>query len=315
MSDATGRARRAERPEIDGRVGVVAVVGSVNVDCVVAVEKRPLPGETVLARAFEVHPGGKGANQAVAAARAGAVVELIGRVGDDDNGGNRSAELAAEGVGNKYLTIAPSEVTGMAFVTLTPDGENSIVVVPGANATLTPRDVQDARGVLASCAVLLAQLEVPMAAVAQAVALAGTQTTVVLNCAPYVPLPAQLLSRVDVLIANTQEAEALTSGYLGREAARFDTEILRRLGPRAIVVTRGSEGALLIDARGSVHHVPAPQVTAVDTTGAGDAFAGAFAAALSFGASLPASVEAGVSAGAITTTHRGAVGTGKHLPR
>lgn len=286
----------------------VAVIGSINTDFVLVVDHRPLPGETVADAVLEVHPGGKGANQAVAAARSGAQVALIGRIGDDPAGRVRLRELEDEHITTEHVSCSPDTPTGVAFITLTPDGENSIVVAPGANARLSPRDVERARPILASASVLVVQLEVPLETVERGVALAGRATRVVLNCAPYRPLPAALLQRVDVLVANTREAAALS----GRRAvdsrnARDVARAIGRLGPSAVVITLGGDGAA-VAAADFTEHLGAPKVDAIDTTGAGDAFVGALAARLAAGAALTDAVRFGVGAGAQTVTQRGASG-------
>jgi len=286
--------------------GGVVVVGSINVDYVVRVQRRPAPGETVSDGALELHPGGKGANQAVAAAYSGAPVQMVARVGEDAAGTQRLEDLRNAGVGTGFVSRSPGAATGSAFITVTPDGENTIVVATGANGDLGTSDVERASAALAGAAVLVAQLEVPLPAVARAVALAGPQARVVLNCAPARALGAELLRRVDVLVVNEPEGAVLTGRPI---SAGFDAfamaEQLVALGPTAAVVTLGAGGAVVVGA-GVRAHVPAPSVVARDTTGAGDAFVGALAATLALSGDLAQAVAAGVVLGSAVTEVDGA---------
>jgi len=275
---------------------VIAVVGSINLDVVVGVERHPAPGETVVGGDRHELPGGKGANPAVAAARLGATVRFVGRVGDDDAGRRLRGGLAAEGVDVAHVRVDPEAPTGMALIAVDAAGENTIVVSPGANARVGVADVEAARDVLASAAVTLVQHEVPEAAVAAAIAAAGGK--VVLNPAPARPLVAP----VDVLIPNRGELEALA----GR--AGDPVELARELeAARAVVVTLGAEGAVVVEGE-RVERIPAPTVEAVDTTGAGDAFCGALAQALDSGAELVDAARWAARAAAASVTRPGAQG-------
>jgi ribokinase len=285
---------------------LAVVVGSVNVDYVMRVPRRPAPGETVSDAVLETHAGGKGANQAIAAARCGSAVEIIGRVGNDAAGAGRIADLAAERVGTAHLSPTEGIPTGAAFISVTPDGENSIISAPGANGRLTVVDIDEAAPLISSAGVLVAQLEVPVPAVARAAQMAGTSTIVVLNCAPYRRVPPELLERVDVLVANESEITCLTGqGIEGKEGAyRAATSVLAQ-GPRAVVITLGPLGAVFVTP-GKEGHVNPPRVQPVDTTGAGDAFVGALAAHLAYGDPLATAVRCAVLAGSATTEHHGA---------
>jgi ribokinase len=279
---------------------VIALVGSINLDVVVGVERHPVPGETVVGGGRQELPGGKGANQAVAAARLGATVAFVGRVGADDAGRRLRDGLAAEGVDITHVRVDPDAPTGMALIAVDGAGENTIVVSPGANARVGAADVEAARDVLAGAAVTLVQHEVPEDAVAAAIAAAGG--TVVLNPAPARPIVAP----VDVLVPNRGELEALA----GRAGDPVD--LARTLeAARAVVVTLGSEGAAVIEGS-RVERIPAPRVDAVDTTGAGDAFCGALAQALDAGADLVEAARWAVRAAAASVTKPGAQGG---LPR
>ncbi|MDA8290436.1 MAG: ribokinase [Actinomycetota bacterium] len=287
------------------RSGRVCVVGSVNTDYVLRVARRPDPGETVADATLEVHPGGKGANQAIAAARSGAAVDIVACVGADAPGAARIVDLRAESTGTEHVVVTSRAPTGVAMITVTPDGENAIVVAPGANSLLSPADLEPAREALARTDALVVQLEVPVATVVRAAELLAPGALLVVNCAPFRPLPSSLLARADVLVANVGEAAALT-GRDARAGAAALAASARRLGPRSVVVTAGRDGAYVSASRGSSRH-PAPRVTALDTTGAGDAFVGALAADLSRGSSLDDAVARAVLVGASTVQSPGAL--------
>jgi len=289
----------------------VFVVGSINQDYVLSVERRPKPGETLSGATLALHPGGKGANQAVAAALLGARVALLGLVGDDPAGASLRAGLAGRGVDTAAVGSTSQAPTGSAFITVTPDGENAIVVVPGANHRLGPGDVDAVAGAIRAATVLVAQLEVPLEVTGRAVALAAASATlVVLNLAPARQVPDALLAGVDVLVVNEHEASILLGGQVeGADAAIRAAGALRGRGPEAVVVTLGAAGAVLADDQGRSAHLPAPRVEVVDTTGAGDAFVGALAAELARGGSLRDAATLGVRAGTAAVQARGAQGS------
>lgn len=295
--------------------GSVVVVGSVNTDYVVCVERRPAPGETVLGTSLDVLGGGKGANQAVAAVKSGAPTELVACLGDDAAGDSRLSTLGVLGVGTTYVRRVPGCPSGAAFITVTPDGQNDIIVVAGANERLGADDVERAGPAIDEAAVVVAQMEVPAQSVARAILRAAGRAMVVLNCAPYTDLAPEVLSMVDLLVVNELEAAALTGAPVPGPSEALDVaEGARRLGPRAVVVTLGSEGAAVAGV-GVREHVPAEPVSPVDTTGAGDAFVGALAARLAAGDGLVAAVWFGVEVGTATTLRAGAeaVVPQKHL--
>jgi ribokinase len=275
----------------------IAVVGSVNLDIVIGVERHPAPGETVLGGDRTDLPGGKGANQAVAAARLGQRVSIVGRVGADAAGRGLRDGLRAEGVDVEHLREDPDAPSGIALIAVAPDGENTIIVSPGANGRVGPEDVQAASGLLGEAAVTLLQLEIPEDAVRAAAHAAGG--TLVLNPAPARELDGDVLQRVDVLVPNRGELELLAGPGDPADAAR------RLAGPRVVVVTLGADGALVVDGD-HVEHVRAHPVEVVDTTGAGDAFCGALADALARGALLTEAARWGVAAAALSVTRRGA---------
>ena len=274
---------------------MIVVVGSVNRDLVARVEHHPAPGETVLGSGHENMPGGKGANQAVAAARLGSDVGFVGRVGSDDAGTALVAEFARDGVDTDHLVVDEDVPSGLASITVDDAGENSIVVSPGANGRVGAGDVAGAAAVLMAATVTLLQLEVPLDAVTAA-AEAATGI-VILNAAPAATLPDDLLRATDVLVVNRVELEALTGSD--------DPVSARRLPVPVTVVTLGPDGARVVRADSDASY-PSPQVTPVDTTGAGDTFCGALASGLDKGLSLDASVRRAVVAGSLAVTAIGA---------
>ncbi len=279
-------------------------MGSANLDLVVEVPRVPLVGETVLGSDLARIPGGKGANQAVAAARLGRSVAMIGRVGDDEGGRILRDALETDGVDTSHLATTPDVPNGVALIAVGADGDNSIVVSPGANGRLSVADVEAASDVLGAAAVTLVQLEVPVDAVAAAARLAGG--IVVLNPAPAPssPLPAKLLEAVDVIVPNQTEL-ALLAGHHGPVDVATAAELATRLPVPTAVVTLGALGALAVS-EGNVTHVEAPEVTPVDTTAAGDSFCGALADALVRGDSIVEAVRWAVRVGAVTTLRPGA---------
>jgi ribokinase len=292
------------------------VVGSANADLVIGVERRPGAGETVLGSDLAVHPGGKGANQAVAAARLGARTALLARVGDDDYGRLLLESQRDAGVDTAGVLVGGAP-TGVALITVDPSGDNSIVVSPGANARLTPADVRAAADLLASAGVVSLQLEIPLetvAAVAEVVRTAGKNKgprdvgpRIVLNPSPPAALPAEVLAVCDPLVVNEHEARFLLGDDpAGREEApeAWAAALLAR-GPRSVVVTLGAAGALVAD-RDRTVLVPSLPVKAVDTTGAGDAFTGALAWRLGVGDDLETAVRFAVRVGAAAVTRDGA---------
>ena len=271
-------------------MGRVVVLGSLNVDLVAAVERHPKPGETVLADApLQRFAGGKGGNQAVAAAAAGARVALVGAVGSDDAGQAYLERLRSRGVDVSAVRTVEGIPTGQAWITVDDEGENSIVVIAGANAHVTADHLEDVSD-LGPGDVLLLQLEVPMSSVAAAARTAhGRGARVVLNAAPYAALPHDVAALADPLVVNEHEALQLA-----------DSEV----APTSVLVTFGAAGCSWDGERSD--GLPVDDADVVDTTGAGDAFCGALAAALAAGASRQEAVTAASGAGAAAVRHRGA---------
>ena len=269
----------------------IVVVGSTNMDLITTTSTLPEPGQTLLGKDFHTAPGGKGGNQAVAVARAGGAVQFVGAVGDDDFGRALRDRLATAGVGTDRLRTVEGP-SGIAAITVDARAENTIVVVPGANGTLTELDDED-RAAVAAAEVLILQLEIPIdTVVAAARAASDAGVTVLLNPSPVRDLPSELVAAVTVLVVNRGEADALGVDVLGAVPH--------------VVTTLGGDGAVHRGPDGVETAVPAPAVDVVDTTGAGDAFTGALAVAWASGASPRDALVAACAAGADATTRSGA---------
>ena len=288
----------------------VFVVGSINQDFVLKVERRPEPGETVTDAVLSTFSGGKGANQAAAAAMLGASVAMLGRVGDDEFGEVQLRNLRDQGVDPDLVERLPGWKTGSAFITVTPDGENAITVAPGANRGLTEEDLEAAAVAIADSEILVAQMEVSPETVAKAVEVAAqVGTRVLVNLAPPFEVARDLLENLDPLVVNEHEAAFLLGGKVeGVEGALSAAPKLLELGPRSAVITLGAEGAVFADGE-NTGHLPAPEADVVDTTGAGDAFVGALAVKLAQGAPLGEAVAYAARAGAAAVTKEGAQGS------
>ncbi len=285
----------------------IAVVGSLNMDLVVRAPHMPSPGETVIGSDFRTIPGGKGANQAVAAARLGAEVTMIGRVGDDDFGRAQLRNLGELSIDTTYVIMDAEAATGIALITLDTSGQNSIVLAPGANMRLTKEDINAARGAIVWSDVLVLQLENPLEVVVHAIDIAYAEgVKVILNPAPARSIPKETLAKLDYLIPNESETALLT----GIEVADLDSakeaaERLREEGVGTVILTLGDRGAFLSSAKESVH-IPGYEVEVVDTTAAGDAFVGGLAVALAQGQNLAEAVRYANAAGALAVTRLGA---------
>jgi len=282
--------------------GKLLVVGSLNMDLVVNVARHPQIGETILGGKFTTIPGGKGANQAVAAARMGSAVTMIGRVGRDRFGDELRASAAEDGIDIQHVNVDEQEATGIALITVDAVGRNTIVVASGANLALTPRDLHTAEQAFVNADVLVAQLESPLETVSEAIALAvANKLRVVLNPAPAQPLSAELLSKVDYFIPNEREAMQV----VGAETLDSAIDQLLGMGVRNLIITLGEKGVLVVTPDGR-KEIPAYSVQAVDTVAAGDAFVGAFATGLAEGMSVEQAVQLGNAAAAISVTRHGA---------
>jgi ribokinase len=309
------RARAKEADVDESTPAAVLVVGSVNHDITVLCPRLPAPGETVLGDSVSYGLGGKGANQAVAVARAGVAVRLLATVGADPAGDRLRDLLRGYGVDVSLLRTSSVHATGTAHITVDAAGENCIVVVPGANATTSAEHVRDVAGTVATAGVVVLQSEIPASTVVAVLdLLADAPARVVLNLAPVVPLPLSTLARADVLVVNETE----TGQVLGtpppasaEEAGRAARQLVETVG--AAVVTLGAAGAVVVERGGEPVHLPSPMpARVVDTTGAGDALVGVLAAGLATGAGLVAATRAAVAAASRTVE---AVGAAPSYPR
>ncbi len=286
-------------------VAAVVVVGSANVDLVVRAPRHPVPGETLLGRGFATHAGGKGANQAVAAARAGALTALIGRLGTDGGADFLRGALTEAGVDISAVGTCRHDPTGTAVITVADSGENTIVVVPGANAMLRSVHLGDAveAGLFDGVRVVMAQLEVPLDVVRHGFELARSRGAItMLNAAPMTDLPTGLLVVTDVLVVNETELEQLTGS-----SEYFDDDRWTELGEvSSVVVTLGGDGAVVLRRGQAPVTTPGHQVEVVDTTAAGDTFCGYLAASLADGEPVEGAVIRANAAAALACTKPGA---------
>jgi len=285
----------------------IVVVGSTNVDMVIKAPRIPRPGETVLGGQFTTVAGGKGANQAVAAARLGAEVTFVARVGGDPFGQQAVSGFGAEGIRTDYLVTDREAAHGVALILVDQNGENAIAVAPGANARLSPEDVERAEPAIQECDAVLLQLEIPLPAIETAVAVAKRHgKRVILNPAPYLAVPDAVLSQVDILTPNETEAEMLLGGGdAGLAGVAGTAEELIRRGVGCVIVTMGKEGVFIVTP-GEQYHLPGRHVKAVDTTAAGDAFSGAVAVCVAEGMEFRQAVRFAVCASSVSVTRMGA---------
>lgn len=285
--------------------GYVLVVGSINMDLVVRTPHHPVPGETVLGREFMTFPGGKGANQAVAAARLGVDVKMIGRVGNDSFGDSLVETLSGSGVDVSTVVRDADAPTGVALITVDDAGENAIVVASGANARLTPADIDTSEEVLRNAGVLVLQLESPLDTVSRAANLARKHgVPIILNPAPAQHLSPSLITIVDYLIPNEGEAVVLAGAAAGTPV-QTAVERLRTRGANRVIVTLGEAGALVCDGTENIA-INSHITNVVDTTAAGDAFVGAFAVGIMEGMPILHAAQLGNAAGAIAVSRAGA---------
>lgn len=292
----------------------IVVVGSINMDLVCRVRQMPAPGQTVMGGDLSTVPGGKGANQAVAAARLGGRVKMVGRVGEDDFGSRLLNGLKQHGVNTSHVQITEGTASGCAMILVDGSGENSIVVSPGANGKVTPADIDGAEDAIVDAACVLVQLEIPMEAVARACEMArrhGVPVIVDPAPAPQQRLPAALL-QADVLTPNETEAEALlqlsrdeNSGDRLRDPKQIAADLLAA-GPGMVLLKLGARGALAMTRDGQIEQVDCAKVQVVDTTAAGDAFTAGYAVGLSEGLSLPDRLRLASAAGTLACTKFGA---------
>lgn len=292
---------------IEARQTRIVVIGSSNTDMIVKTAHLPRPGETVLGGEFFSAPGGKGANQAVAAARADRDVVFIGRVGDDVFGQRAIEDFARDGIDTDYIIKDKEAPSGIALITVAADGENSIAVASGANARLSPADIENSAEIITSASVLLMQLEIPIETVRRAAQIARDHDVrVILNPAPAQPLDDLLLSTVSILTPNEIETEMLT-GIMPADAAAMSRAAAALLskGIEAVLITLGAQGVFVSTPR-LQELVPAFRVKAIDTTAAGDVFNGALAVALSENKSIVDAARFANAAAALSVAKLGA---------
>lgn len=286
----------------------ITVVGSLNMDLVVRVAHLPAPGETILGQDYRTIPGGKGANQAVAAARLGGSVHMVGRVGKDGTGQSLRDNLSKEGINVESIQVDSTSASGVALITVDMAGANSIVVASGANMKLTPQDVSSAFQRIPSMDVLMLQLESPLDCVLEAARLGREKgAQVVLNPAPARQLPVEVYKNVDVLVPNETEASLLTGLPVNTiEQAEQAALRLLEMGAGQVVLTLGGRGSLVMKPGESALHIAPYVVQVVDTTAAGDAFVAGLAVGLAQGLAIGAAARLGNAAGAIAVTRLGA---------
>lgn len=283
------------------------IVGSSNTDMVIKTQNFPAPGETILGGRFLMNAGGKGANQAVAAARLGGLVTFVGKIGDDIFGKQAVKQLEDEGINVDFVAIDPGNPSGVALITVDSKGENSIVVAPGSNGTLSAGDFDKALGRLSESEFVLMQLEIPIPTVEHIARLAAVkQKKVILNPAPAARLSDELLKNLYIITPNETEAELLTGiKVTDEQSALKAANFLHDKGIEMVIITMGSAGAFIL-ANGTHEIISAPKVQAVDTTAAGDTFNGALVVALSEGKTIQQSIAFANKAAAISVTRIGA---------
>ena len=285
----------------------IVVIGSTNTDMVIQADHIPTGGETIMGGKFFMNPGGKGANQAVAAARLGGNVIFICKVGNDLFGQQAVEGFKKEGIGTRLILTDAVAPSGVALITLDKKGENTIVVAAGANGNLGPDDLKKALPIITKAHFILMQLEIPLETAQYVASLAaGKKTKVILNPAPAAQLPERLLQNVSIITPNENEAQVLTGITVNdNKTAEQAARSIRNKGVETVIITRGEEGVCLYH-NDEVTHIPAVSAKAVDTTAAGDVFNGALVVALSEGKEMNHAVRIACEAAAISVTRLGA---------
>ncbi len=286
----------------------ITVVGSLNMDLVVKMPRIPSPGETLIGGEFKTHPGGKGANQAVAAARMGGDVYMVGCTGEDAFGRELRSTLEKDGINTSCVFTHPTAATGVALIQVDSQGRNSIAVAPGANYQLTGEDVKQAFEKIGHFDILVVQFEIPIETVYSAVKLGAQRgARIIVNPAPAQVLPPDVLSLVDYLIPNEFElAILINKSGMTKDEINENISLIREFGCKNCIVTLGRDGSMIVDNAGHETHIPAYCVQAVDTTAAGDCFVGALAVGLSEGKPLEEATKFASAAASISVTREGA---------
>ncbi len=285
----------------------ILIIGSINMDMVVSANRLPEMGETIMGKSYTTYPGGKGANQAIAAARMGGLVKMIGCVGKDAFGASLLENLTANNVDITSVGEDSNSSTGTALITVDDEGRNTIIVVPGANHALLPRDLDRFESVIAGAKLIVLQMEIPLVTVVYAVSMAKKhKIPVMLNPAPAQRLKADLLVNIEFLIPNETELAILTGIPVSTlPEIRKAAEIMLTFGVKRLLLTRGDKGAYYLDSQKEII-LPAFAVRAVDTTAAGDAFIGALVVAFAHGEEMNVAIRSGLAAGALAVTKAGA---------
>ena len=295
-------------PDFSGRKdNPVVVIGSLNMDLVMRTPRVPVGGETLHGHEFSTLPGGKGANQAVACARLGAKVAMIGQVGNDGFGTTLRDGLAADGIDTSGVLQTSAVGTGVAMILVEDIGQNRIVLAAGANGALTPADIDAHAARIGGAAMLVLQLEVPMPVVQRAIGIAhAAGVPVLLNPGPASPLPEAVWSQIDILVPNESEATLLSGVEVSDATSAYAAaKVFRQRGVKCVLITLGANGVAVIDDAGE-RHLPAHVVKAVDTTAAGDTFIGGLSAGLVEGMTMDDAVALGQRASALCVTRHGA---------
>ncbi len=285
----------------------IVVIGSSNTDMVIKTDHLPVPGETIIGGEFFIYPGGKGANQAVAAARLGGKISLVANIGDDIFGRQSVELIKAEGIDVSGLVIEPNKASGVALISVDKNGENCIAVAPGSNSTLLPQTLQNSLTLIKEAAIVMMQLEIPLATVEYVAGLCkANNVNMILNPAPACLLPEEMFLNISIITPNEKEAEMLTGISITDEASATKAAmVLKNKGVGIVIITMGKHGALIVTDE-YVKMIPAPVVEAVDSTGAGDVFNGALAVAIAEGKELADAVKFACKAAAISVTRLGA---------